>query len=170
MSDQVEVEAQSNSFQCDICLKSYNQKCSLSRHIKLKHEADGNKENSSGTILCPEDCTERFITMDQLIIHLCSCHNKAIDLVHQQFTTLAEFMQWKEQYETSSRSSFVLHSSPKERSSAGYVTYYYYCSRSGKYIGRGKGKRQLKIQGSSKLNNTEPKKFFISCKEATSSK
>ena len=53
------LQAQSISFQCDICLKSYNQKSSLSRHIKLKHEAGGNKENSSGRILCPEDCTER---------------------------------------------------------------------------------------------------------------
>ena len=65
-------------------------------------------------------------------------------------------MQWKEQYETSSRSSFVLHSSPKERCSVDYVTYYYYCNRSGKYVARGKGKRQLKIQGSSKLDTHCP--------------
>lgn len=79
-----------------------------------------------------------------------------MDVIHRQFPSLAEFMQWKEQYETSSRSSFVLHCSPKERSSAGYVTYYYYCNRSGKYAARGKGKQQLKIQGSSKLDTHCP--------------
>ena len=62
----------------------------------------------------------------------------------------------EEQYETSSRSSLVLHSSPKDRCSVDYVTYYYYCNRSGKYVARGKGKLQLKIQGSSKLDTHCP--------------
>ena len=47
-------------------------------------------------------------------------------------------------------SSFVLNTSPKQRA-GGYLCYYYYCNRSGCYTPKGKGKRESKIQGSSKI-------------------
>ena len=44
----------------------------------------------------------------------------------------------------------TLNTSPKQRA-GGYLSYYYYCNRSGSYTPKGKGKRELKIQGSSKI-------------------
>ena len=58
-------------------------------------------------------------------------------------------MDWKEHHENDSLSSFVLHSSPKQREN--YVIYYYYCNRTGKFKQKGTGKRSLKQQGTSKL-------------------
>ena len=54
-------------------------------------------------------------------------------------------------HEEESASSFVLNCSPKQREK--YIIYYYYCNRSGQYIGKGKGIRSLKLQGTSKLGH-----------------
>ena len=78
-------------------------------------------------------------------------HNKCIDVIHKSFSALNEFMKWKEDFEENSRSSYVLHCAPKCHSDSNYVSYYYYCNRSGKYSSRGKEVRELKIQGSSKI-------------------
>ena len=94
----------------------------------------------------------RFRTSNELIEHLRSMHNKCIDVIHKSFSALNEFMKWKEDFEENSRSSYVLHCAPKCHSNSNYVSYYYYCNRSGKYSSRGKGVRELKIQGSSTLS------------------
>ena len=83
-------------------------------------------------------------------------HNKCIDVIHKSFSALNEFMKWKEDFEENSRSSYVLHWAPKCHSDSNYVSYYYYCNRSGKYSSRGKGVRELKIQGSSKMGTHCP--------------
>ena len=62
---------------------------------------------------------------------------------------MAEFKEWKEGFETRPCSSFVQHSSPKQCTN--YLTYYYYCNRTGRYDYKRKGVRSLKLQGSSKL-------------------
>ena len=63
---------------------------------------------------------------------------------------MTEFLQWKEQEERATNSSYVKHSSSKTYGESEH--YYYYCNRTGIYIGKGEGKRQLKTQGSSKIN------------------
>ena len=68
----------------------------------------------------------------------------------ETFSNFDEFLQWKEDFERGSLSSFVLNTSPKQRAS-GYLFYYYYCNRSGNYTPKVKGKWELKIQGSSKI-------------------
>ena len=90
----------------------------------------------------------RFMTIDELIDHLRTVHEKNTDIVNKTFATMPDFKEWKEGYETASFSLFVLHS---ER--MGYVCYYYYCNRTSKYTSRGTGKRGLKIQGTSKLES-----------------
>ena len=83
-------------------------------------------------------------------------HNKCIDVIHKSFSALNKFMKWKEDFEENSRSTYVLHCAPKCHSDSNYVSYYYYCNRSGKYSSRGKGVRELKIQGSSKIGTHCP--------------
>ena len=93
----------------------------------------------------------RFTSTDGLIQHLRNSHNHKISISTENFKTMAEFVEWKEAFETKSSSSFVLHCSPKQ--CANYLTYYYYCNRTGKYDHKGKGARSLKLQGSSKLGS-----------------
>ena len=83
---------------------------------------------------------------------------------------MPDFKMWKEEYENSSLSSFILHSAPKRH--IGYQSYYYYCNRTGHYFSKGKGKRGLKIQGSSKLDAhctafIRAKKYDDGCVEVT---
>ena len=56
---------------------------------------------------------------------------------------------WKTDFEKTSNSTFVLHSAPNNL--ADHQCYYIYCNRSGTYNSRGKGKRSLQLQGSSKI-------------------
>ena len=87
--------------------------------------------------------------MDGLIEHLVKTHNQSINVVTKSFPNLHNFMQWKEELEITTSSLFVLHSSPKQRIDCTY--YYYYCNRTGQYNSKGKDKRNLKIQGTSKI-------------------
>ena len=151
---------------CNFCEKQYNQRSSLSRHVKNEH--GGYKENA-GTIICSENnCKERlvrvvvnqapamilnilyrFISVDDLINHLKSSHNKVINVTTKTYPDLHSFMDWKEEFELKTSSSYVLHSSPKQRVNC--TCYYYYCNRTGTYSSRGEGKRGLKIEGTSKI-------------------
>ena len=95
-------------------------------------------------------CTScRFTSTDNLIEYLKTNHNKAINVTTKAFPDLHAFMNWKEEIELKTSSSYVLHSSPKQR--ANYMCYYYYCNCTGTYSSRGEGKRGLKIQGTSKI-------------------
>ncbi|XP_011402771.1 PREDICTED: uncharacterized protein LOC100634557 [Amphimedon queenslandica] len=135
--------------QCSICGSKFSHSSSLSRHLKNSH----NKENSKiGTNFCTEtNCDKKFINMDGLIEHLVETHNQSINVITKSFPSLHNFMQWKEELEIKSSSSFVLHSSPKQRVDC--TCYYYYSNRSGQYNSKGKGKRNLKIQGTSKIGS-----------------
>ena len=78
--------------------------------------------------------------MDNLIEHLVENHNQSISVTTKN---LHSFMQWKEmELKSSSLSS-------KQR--VDYTCYYYYYNRTGQYNSKGKSKRNLKIQGTSKI-------------------
>ena len=88
--------------------------------------------------------------MQSLIVHRREVHGVEIVIVEKKFSGEAEFSQWKSQYEKRSKSSFSLKSSAKTSNSSQELKYYY-CNRSGTYDPKGKGKRQIKVQGSSKM-------------------
>jgi hypothetical protein len=94
----------------------------------------------------------RFINVDNLINHLQTDHEKDINITARTFSNFELFLQFKDEFEKSTSSFFVLNSSPKQRA-GGYLCYYYYCNRSGCYTPKGKGKRELKIQRSSKIGS-----------------
>lgn len=93
----------------------------------------------------------RFICSDDLIKHLSDVHNEKVNIDKKTFATMEEFTTWKADFETCTSSNFVLHCAPKKR--LHYLCYYYYCNRSGSFNSRGKGKRSLKLQGSSKIGS-----------------
>ena len=92
----------------------------------------------------------RFQTIVQLIAHLVTTHNIKTETKTLLFSNMTEFLQWKEQEERVTNSSYVKHSSSKTYGESEH--YYYYCNRTGIYIGKVEGKRQLKTQGNSKIN------------------
>ena len=94
--------------------------------------------------------TCRFQSVAQLITHLGSTHNMKMDTNKLLFSNMAEFLQWKDKEERATNSSYVMNSSAKIYGESEHR--YYYCNRAGRYSGRGEGKRQLKTQGSSKIN------------------
>ena len=61
-----------------------------------------------------------------------------------------DFLSWKEGIEREKLSQFVLNCAPNK--SEEKKVFYYYCNRMGSYKSKGMGKRQLKIQGSVKID------------------
>ena len=97
------------------------------------------------------DPFHRFQTTLQLVSHLSATHHMKMDTRTLSFSNMNEFLQWKEKEERATNSSYVKHSSSKLYGENEHS--YYYCNRTGSYTGKGEGKRQLKSQGSSKINS-----------------
>ena len=68
------------------------------------------------------------------------------------FNTLEEFYEWEEEFETTTRSLFVLKCAPQV-SSNGMKVFYYYCNRASTCKSEGPGKHQLKTQGTAKIGS-----------------
>ena len=72
-----------------------------------------------------------------------------MDTEFLQFPNMLAFLSWKEKEEKISHSNYVQQCAPKVYSSKQHM--YYYCNRSGTYISKGQGKRQMKTQGTCKV-------------------
>ena len=81
-----------------------------------------------------------------------SNHQMSIEEKEISFNTFEEFYEWKEEFETTTRSLFVLKCAPQV-SSNGMKVFYYYCNMAGTYKSEGTGKRQLKTQGTAKIGS-----------------
>lgn len=87
-----------------------------------------------------------------MIKHQNDEHNSKIFIESLHFDTWEEFSSWKRQEEIRTESCYVRDSSMKTYGSANH--YYFYCNRSGDFVPKGHGKRQLKLQSSSKTGTT----------------
>ena len=67
------------------------------------------------------------------------------------FNTMDAFNEWKKQYESTTRSCYILKCDPYLSNDT--KTYYYYCNRGGIYKPRGNQIRQLKSQGTTKIGS-----------------
>lgn len=65
------------------------------------------------------------------------------------FLIHTDFKVWKETLEKETNSWFVQGSGEKKLSDSSKI--YYYCNRSGTFTTKGAGKRQMKMQGTSKI-------------------
>ena len=90
--------------------------------------------------------TCRFSNSDELINDLRETHNELIEIDNKE-----EFLSWRADFEKSTTSSFVLHS--KETPWLSVLLLLLYCNCSGVFNWRAKGKRSLKLQGSSKIGS-----------------
>ena len=93
----------------------------------------------------------RYASIRALITHLKKEHDFAVQTETYNFNNLDEFQQWKSEEEMKRKSYYVQHSSSIP--CGAQQVWYLYCNRSGWYHAKGKGKRQLKSQGSCKVDN-----------------
>ncbi|CAL4138746.1 unnamed protein product [Meganyctiphanes norvegica] len=139
---------QKNTFNCPQCKKTYRNKKSLEHHERLKHSKLP-KYSKKTHIMCSENgCTEiNFPTVKSFRKHLEDNHEKVITKVTHQFSSRKDFHTWKDDIEAKIGIKYVKNNinygANKEKS-------LFHCRRSGIFKPRGKGKRQLKSQGSCK--------------------
>ena len=103
-------------------------------------------------------------TTQDLIAHLNSCHGHNLKIEEKTFNNWKEFMKWKETEEKMGKSWFVKQRG--DRRTKHYKTSWFYCNRAGDYESKGKGKRSLKSQGTSKTGCSCP--AFITARTAVS--
>ena len=146
-STTVQANANSNNNQmlaCKECDTLYATKGGLSKHMKKIH----GKEN--GNIDCSH-CNGKFATIKSLIDHLIQSHNMNINVKRFHFKSYDLFLSFKIQAELVCNANYVQQCGKNISTDGSTERCYYYCNRSGKFESKSQNKRQIKIQGSSKI-------------------
>lgn len=143
-------------FQCVLCKRRFNHEHNLKSHLKIHTDQEtfgdanpivpSDKRKQKRCALCQ---TYTSYLTQEIVNHLKSYHDVIIESEELNFSSMAEFTEWKSQMEQDSSSQFRKETS---KSSKQHVLVKYVCSRSGMYKPRGQGKRRLKLQGSKKIN------------------
>ncbi|KAK3856543.1 hypothetical protein Pcinc_037136 [Petrolisthes cinctipes] len=158
----VMIKTKKNVFECPICKCQMSTRQALWKHKKRKHPGITTEENRNKNSLQCMDCEFRCPRVMDLIKHYEAQHDRRFLLQTQDFASEVEFLNWKEEEERTTKASFVQHCGPRQRENA--IVQYFYCNRSGYFIAKGEGKRNIKRQGSSKIGATCPAfiKFVLS--------
>uniref|UniRef100_T1J170 C2H2-type domain-containing protein n=1 Tax=Strigamia maritima TaxID=126957 RepID=T1J170_STRMM len=139
---------------CYICEKTFARSSSMYRHIRNFHK-ENMKFPTSKSIVCPL-CSDKekgefsFTNYKKLHSHMKSQHNLKLNIQKHVFQTVEEFQEWKVKIEQETKSQYVKQNGTKK--CGNFETLRYYCNRSGFYKPTGHQKRQLKKQGSNKIN------------------
>lgn len=146
----------SKNFPCSECPSSYSHKNDLQAHIKKKHNNSEEKK-----ILCP--VCSFSATKKGLKIHFEDDHAIIFDVEQKMFDSETHFMDWKKQMESKTKSSYIFERSIRKNAPAGKTVIYkhFKCHRDGCYNPKGRGKRELKTQGSKKINAFCPSQIKI---------
>ncbi|XP_042234198.1 uncharacterized protein LOC121874220 isoform X2 [Homarus americanus] len=136
-------------YHCPICHTVVASRQSLFKHRKRKHEEVMEDCEQRKTLQCME-CSLRFVVMKDLLGHYQAEHQRDIFLRAGHFKNKEEFMSWMKDVEKKTRARFVKHSGQTQIKHA--KVDYFYCNRSGSFVSKGKGRRSIKAQGSSKIN------------------
>ncbi|KAL1488526.1 hypothetical protein ABEB36_014991 [Hypothenemus hampei] len=150
-------------FTCAVCGKNFNKKNHLQFHMKTHNftsntvSKTNNKNNEDGKKKCPMFCGYTTSSSKSILDHLSTNHNIPINSQELVFSTMQEFEAWKSKIETDTNSKFI-----KFTESKNSVTFT--CHRSGHYVAKGKGLRELKVKGSNKINAYCPANIKL-CKE-----
>ena len=89
-----------------------------------------------------------------LIQHLNSSHGHDLKIENETFANWDKFVKWKECEEKMGKSWFVKQRG--DQRAKHHKTSWFYCNRTGEYESKGKGKRSLKSQGTSKTGCSCP--------------
>lgn len=136
------------TYECYLCDKQFASKRNLKRHKQIIHgEAPQKKFKCT---LCTFEAETKKCWLD----HFQSGHQINVKEEELEFTSEEEFFKWKEDMERVTLSKFIKNRGTKLVGDT--ATHYFDCHRSGQFISKSKGKRNLKLTGSNKVNGKCP--------------
>lgn len=145
-----------SAFKCNTCHKNYSLENDLRQHQRREH---GERSYKRKLLRCPV-CECEVPSGKCLSEHLAVEHEMQLKCEDLNFSSFADFQNWKHEVEKSTHSSYVRNCSSKVAVDNA-VSHYYYCHRSGHFTSNGKGIRHLKLQGSNKISAMCPAKMKV---------
>lgn len=145
------------------CEKHFLSKGGYYRHIKKCHLRP-EPQAVPGKTKCNEPgCLMTFKYIKDLRQHLNEKHQIQFDVEEKKFNTYSDFLKWKVNYESGTRSCFYHR---KNLTRSGRRVEYWYCNRSGSYQSSIQSRRRkLKSQGLLKINNNCTSSIILSINE-----
>ncbi|XP_064465459.1 uncharacterized protein LOC135377038 [Ornithodoros turicata] len=134
---------------CPYCDRRCSTTFNLNRHVLNVH---GVKFNDNGNFACCH-CFTNHRHLEDLVAHHETTHGFPAKYEMREFPSMEKFREWKEEMEKTTHSRFSA-STGSRTAADGIQKWYLKCHRSGTYIPKGTGARQLKSQGSVKSGGT----------------
>ncbi|XP_049956541.1 zinc finger protein 613-like [Schistocerca serialis cubense] len=142
-------------FLCRVCGKQFNQKRNLMCHERNAHAS----ENSCIKIRCAL-CDISVLSKKCYYDHLSVIHDVSITSEETEFASFQEFGDGKQQTEKKTMSFYV-----KKRgaycTSDNVVRLFFVCHRSGQFLSKSKGIRNMKTQGTNKIGGVCPSSLEV---------
>ena len=146
-----------NNFVCDKCENSYARKDSLKRHYATIHKETFNDDNVTKTQCIHPGCNEKFFHKSKMVEHMQKVHNTNISIENLSFTSMGEFLSWKENEECLKHLYFSKQTGSSSTQSTELS--YYICQRDGT------GKAHRKINETPRLSSRTNKKERVKCNQ-----
>lgn len=124
----------------------------MKKHIPEDAPSNPDEKPMKPSKKCPL-CSFAIFKAVELQKHFEEVHEITINSKDMEFTSLQDFENWMKSIEKKTQSKFVKKGT---RSFKDHTTTKYICHRAGHYVPRGKGLRNLKVKGSSKINGYCP--------------
>ena len=116
---------------------------SLKKHVVEDHGENINVSSVKKTMCFYPHCQEAFYHHTQLIAHLQKDHDGKIEACQLEFTSMNEFLAWKEEEESKKFTYYSKQTSTKVQKNVSYM--YHLCNKNGNSAPhRGKGKKKTK--------------------------
>lgn len=142
---------------CELCDKTFSKRYNLNRHYKNIHSVSVVDKSKRLTDWKCAVCAIVSNNFREFKDHLWKVHNIELKIQHLEFQTDQDFKEWKKSIEEQDSASYVKHTSDKYH--PGWRLGYYQCHRSGYFrekLKSCKRQREIKIQGTTKINASCP--------------
>ncbi|KAJ8935697.1 hypothetical protein NQ314_012674 [Rhamnusium bicolor] len=143
-------------YQCSICNKQYNTKTYLSIHERSEHKVEYAKNLYNCAL-----CNYKHFRKTMRIQHLEKTHAVVMDNEYANFIAKTEFQSWKEKVEGETKSKLIQRS--RSRKSKKYKTN---LLRMSYFNSVSQGKRNIKSQGTNKINSLCPAMMAVKIKNS----
>lgn len=143
-----------SNFICPLCDKSFSKRFNLTRHMSNVHNQLCDVPLKRNTSFICTICSHGSYNFSSYVEHISKEHEIILKTETLNFKNSQEFFSWKSDVEENENVCFFRKTAAKNVLD-GSVTYYH-CSRSGFFQYQKERKRELKIQGSCKINGFCP--------------